>query len=167
MPESKKVFSTTTNWLYTYTKISFFARIRRFLLVKANSSSKKQQFGPSDHLFDDNNPRIIINTRTASYGNSKVSEVPDMQQQQVVAVKEKEENGWTVLQRSVKKLHFGSWEEKEMAMESIKKLARNDSKTKKSLAELGVIPPLIGMIQSEKQSLAVQTLIQLANGSFT
>lgn len=156
MPES-----STTTWLYTYTKTSFFARIRRFLLVKANSSSKKQQFGPPDHLFDNNNPRIIINTR-----NSKVSEVPDMQQQ-VAAVKEKEENGWTVLQRSVKKLHFGSWEEKEMAMESIKKLARNGSKTKKSLAELGVIPPLIGMIQSEKQSLAVQTLIQLANGSFT
>lgn len=169
MPES-----STANWLYTYTKIRFFTRIRRLLLVKATSSSKKQ-LEPSDHLFDDSNPRIIINT-TSSCVDVKQSEVPEMHQEEVVMVREKEndreeeENGWTVLQRSVKKLHFGSWEEKELAMEVIKKLARNDSKKKKSLAELGVIPPLVGMVQSEvveRQRLAVQTLIELADGSFT
>lgn len=159
MPEA-----STSNWLYTYTKIRFFTRIRRFLLVKAASS--KKQLSSSDQF--DNKPIII----TGSGVNIKL-EVPEMQEVVVTDTEkenDQEEDGWTVLQRSVKKLHFGSWEEKELAMESIKKLARNDSKRKKSMAELGVIPPLVSMVLSEvveRQRLAVQTLIELSNGSFT
>ncbi|KAG8365528.1 hypothetical protein BUALT_Bualt18G0114400 [Buddleja alternifolia] len=74
------------------------------------------------------------------------------------------------LQRSVKRLHFGSWEEKEAAATEIKKLAAEDLKRRRTMAELGVIPPLVDMVGSKvvaRQRLAVGALIELANGSFT
>jgi hypothetical protein len=74
-----------------------------------------------------------------------------------------------VLQRSVKRLHFGSWEEKEMAALEIKKLAREDAKMRNLMAELGVIPALVGMVASEvagRQRVAVNALIELANGTY-
>ena len=41
------------------------------------------------------------------------------------------------MQKSVKRLHFGSWEEEAAATE-IRRLAQEDVKTRKSLAELGL-----------------------------
>ncbi|KAL0442668.1 UNVERIFIED_CONTAM: hypothetical protein Slati_1989500 [Sesamum latifolium] len=80
-------------------------------------------------------------------------------------------DGWVVaLRKSVKMLHFGSWEEKEAAAKEIKRLAEEDLKRRKTMAELGVIPPLVAMVGSEvvaRQRLAVGALIELANGSFT
>ncbi|KAK4399213.1 hypothetical protein Sango_1396800 [Sesamum angolense] len=80
-------------------------------------------------------------------------------------------DGWVVaLRKSVKMLHFGSWEEKEAAAKQIKRLAEEDLKRRKTMAELGVIPPLVAMVGSEvvaRQRLAVGALIELANGSFT
>lgn len=75
-----------------------------------------------------------------------------------------------VLQRSVKKLHFGSWLEKEMAAKEIERLAREDGKIRKFLAQLGVIPVLVAMAASEvaaQRRVAVTALIELANGSYT
>nr|GMD03058.1 U-box domain-containing protein 7-like [Ipomoea batatas] len=74
------------------------------------------------------------------------------------------------MQKSVKKLHFGSWEEKEAAAMEIKTVAQQDLKRRKSMAELGVIPPLVSMFGSqvaERRRLAVQALVELANGSYT
>lgn len=80
-------------------------------------------------------------------------------------------DGWVmVLRRSVKRLHFGSWEEKEAAAGEIQKLAGEDLKRRKTIAELGVIPPLVAMVGSEvvaRRRMAVRALIELANGSFT
>lgn len=79
-------------------------------------------------------------------------------------------NMWVVLQRSVKGIHFGSWEEKETAVKEIKSLAKQGSKNRRFLAELGVIPPLVAMVGSQvvgRRRLAVQTLLQLANGTYT
>ncbi|KAL0305646.1 UNVERIFIED_CONTAM: hypothetical protein Sradi_5981900, partial [Sesamum radiatum] len=77
-------------------------------------------------------------------------------------------DGWVVaLRKSVKMLHFGSWEEKEAAAKQIKRLAEEDLKRRKTMAELGVIPPLVAMVGSEvvaRQRLAVGALIELANG---
>ncbi|KZV51098.1 U-box domain-containing protein 7-like [Dorcoceras hygrometricum] len=79
--------------------------------------------------------------------------------------------GWVVtLQKSVKSLHFGSWEEKEAAAEEIRELAEKCLKRRKIMVGLGVIPPLIAMVGSgvvARQSLAVRALTELANGSFT
>ncbi|KAF3452097.1 hypothetical protein FNV43_RR08194 [Rhamnella rubrinervis] len=74
------------------------------------------------------------------------------------------------LQRAVKRLHFGSWEEKEMAAKEIERLAKEDVKVKKLVAELGVIPVLVNMSASEvvdRRRLAVMALTELANGTYT
>ncbi|KAK6124203.1 hypothetical protein DH2020_042039 [Rehmannia glutinosa] len=79
-------------------------------------------------------------------------------------------NWVAALQKSVKMLHFGSWEEKEAAAEEMKTLAEEDLTRRKTMVELGVIPPLVAMVGSEvvaRQRLAVRALIELANGSFT
>ncbi|KAH6790305.1 ARM repeat superfamily protein [Perilla frutescens var. frutescens] len=79
-------------------------------------------------------------------------------------------NWMAVLQKSVKMLHFGSWEEKETAAREMKKLAEEDVKRRRTMAELGVIPPLVAMVGSEvvaRQRLAVRVLIEIANSSFT
>jgi len=75
-----------------------------------------------------------------------------------------------VLQRSVKRLHFGGLEEKEMAAIEIERLAREDVKMRKLMAELGVIPALVGMVASElagRRRVAIKALIELANGTYT
>lgn len=81
------------------------------------------------------------------------------------------EGDWiVVLQRAVKRLHFGSWEEKEAAAKEIKGLAGEDVNRRKLMAELGVIPPLVAMLGSDvvaRRRLAVQALLELANGTCT
>lgn len=76
-----------------------------------------------------------------------------------------------ILQRSVKRLHFGSWEEKAAAAREIKRLAGDDLRRRKLMADLGVIPPLVAMVGSEyaadHRRLAVQALFELANGTCT
>lgn len=74
------------------------------------------------------------------------------------------------LRRSVKMLHFGGWEEKEAAAREMKRLAEEDGKRRRTMAELGVIPPLVAMVGSEvaaRRRLAVRVLVELADGSFT
>lgn len=83
---------------------------------------------------------------------------------------EKEEDVSFVLQRSVKKLHFGGWSEKEVAAEEVKRMAARDGKTRKLLAGLGVIPALVSMLVSEAarcRRAAVQALVELGNGTHT
>ncbi|XP_068667241.1 U-box domain-containing protein 45-like [Aristolochia californica] len=75
-----------------------------------------------------------------------------------------------VLQRSVKKLHFGDWEERETAAKEITTLAAEDLRTRKSLAALGVIPTLVGMLNSDvagRRMSAVRALVELSNGTQT
>ena len=81
-----------------------------------------------------------------------------------------EEGGEIVMQKAVKKLLFGKWEEREMAAVEIKRLAEEDVKIRKNLAELGVIPPLVEMADSgdsSRRRSAIQALLQLADGTFT
>lgn len=83
---------------------------------------------------------------------------------------EKKEQDMVILQKAVKKLHFGSCEETETAAKDIKKLAAEGLNRRKFMAELGVIPSLVAMAGSEvvaRQRLAVEALIELANGTYT
>ncbi|KAI3796793.1 hypothetical protein L1987_39478 [Smallanthus sonchifolius] len=77
----------------------------------------------------------------------------------------------TIMQRSVKRLHFGSREEKAAAAREIKRLAGDDLSRRKLMAELGVIQPLVAMVGPEyttsRRRLAVQALLELANGTCT
>ncbi|KAF8413764.1 hypothetical protein HHK36_001757 [Tetracentron sinense] len=126
-------------------ELRFFARIRRFLQIKTAGS----RYGSSGQF------------EKGTVEEEKKYE-PEMENET--------EDDLIVLQRSVKKLHFGSWEEKETAAKEIKILAREDLRTRKSLAALGVVPSLMSMIDSEvlgRRRLAVQALIELANGTYT
>ncbi|XP_052884021.1 U-box domain-containing protein 7-like isoform X1 [Gossypium arboreum] len=132
-------------------KLKFFTRIRRFLQSKA----ARKQYGSSasDHS---NKLRIVNNT--------------DEEEDLVVEKTESELDGSMALQKSVKRLHFGSWEEKEMAAKAIEKLAQEDVKVRKLMAELGVIHMLVSMVDTEvvgRRLAAIKALIELADGTFT
>ncbi|XP_009614486.1 U-box domain-containing protein 45 [Nicotiana tabacum] len=146
--------STTSNWYLTCIKLRFFTKVRRFLQLKAAS---KKPLKPSDQPRENSDTLIVIEEGEKGI-MGKESDIKD--------------NGWMVLQKSVKKLHFGSSEEKEVAAKEIKKLAKEDLKRRKLMAELGVIPPLVAMIGGSevvvrRQRLAVQALVELSSGSFT
>ncbi|CAJ1939274.1 unnamed protein product [Sphenostylis stenocarpa] len=73
-----------------------------------------------------------------------------------------------LLQRSVKKLHFGSWEEKEVAAKEIESLAKEDEKVRELASELGVVRVLVSMVASNvagRRRVGLKALIQLSNGS--
>lgn len=141
--------NTPSNYsFFTYTNLKFFTKSRRFLLLKA--SIKRHE--PSDQNL---------------MGNYKKGEKTE---QLTEEMEDRESNNWAILQRSVKRIHFGSWEEKEVAAEEIKGLAGEGVKRRKLMAELGVIPPLVAMVGSHvvaRRRVALQTLIQLANGTYT
>ncbi|XP_076906452.1 U-box domain-containing protein 45-like [Bidens hawaiensis] len=139
--------SSSSSWSQVLVKLKFFSKIKRF--VHKTSGSKRrdnEQTTVVDHIEtvdrDDNINNIIINDDEGS-----------------------------ILQRSVKRLHFGSKEEKAAAAEEIKRLAGDDLSRRKLMAELGVIPPLVAMVGLEYSTshrrVAVQALVELANGTCT
>ncbi|KAL1169724.1 hypothetical protein V6Z11_A05G165600 [Gossypium hirsutum] len=143
--------SSSSIWLLSCRKLKFFTRIRRFLQSKA----ARKQYGSSasDHS---NKLRIVNNT--------------DEEEDLVVEKTESELDGSMALQKSVKRLHFGSCEEKEMAAKAIEKLAQEDVKVRKLMAELGVIHMLVSMVDTEvvgRRLAAIKALIELADGTFT
>ncbi|MBA0720315.1 hypothetical protein Golax_007940, partial [Gossypium laxum] len=143
--------SSSSIWLLSCRKLKFFTRIRRFLQSKA----ARKQYGSSasDHS---NKLRIVNNT--------------DEEEDLVVEKTESELDGSMALQKSVKRLHFGSWEEKEMAAKAIEKLAKEDVKVRKLMAELGVIHMLVSMVDTEvvgRRLAAIKALIELADGTLT
>lgn len=143
--------SSSPIWLYSYIKLRFFNRIRRFLRSK-NNNRKRNTTSSDPHRFDTSSSRPV---KVMVKESSGVGDVED------------EGLG---LQMAVKKLHFGSWEEKELAAEEIGTLAKDDVKVSKLVGGLGVIPVLVSMTASEvvdRQRVAVFALIQLANGTYT
>lgn len=144
--------SSSPIWLLSYIKLQFFGRIRRFLRSKA----ARKRYGSTTDRFD------VVSIK---------SSVDDEVVVQPVMGREKsEDDSAVVLQRSVKKLHFGRWEEKEKAAMEIERLAREDGKTRKLMAELEVIPVLVAMVASDVPSrrlVGVTALIELARGTYT
>ncbi|KAG6777140.1 hypothetical protein POTOM_016943 [Populus tomentosa] len=145
MPEPPPSPSSSSIFALSYLKLQFFARVRRFLQTKRAQKSNKTR-----------TKAMVIKEEQAT-----ITTV-DRQSSDI-------DDDSVVLQRSVKRLHFGSWEEKEMAALEIEKLAREDAKMRNLMAELGVIPALVGMVASEvagRQRVAVNALIELANGTY-
>ncbi|XAR66560.1 Ubiquitin--protein ligase [Bertholletia excelsa] len=141
-----------SSWFQAYIKLRFFARIRRFLQLRTCS----KRYRPSDQ-FDEPKVKDIDNEE-------------GREERDVGTEGDGELVGWVALQRSVKRLHFGSWEEKEAAAKEIRRLAKEDLRVRRSVAELGVVPPLVAMAGSVlggRRKLAVQALIELANGNYT
>jgi hypothetical protein len=145
MPEPPPSPPSSSIFALSYLKLQFFARVRRFLQTKRAQKSNKTR------------TKAMVNKEEQATITTVDRQSSDIDDDSVV------------LQRSVKRLHFGSWEEKEMAALEIKKLAREDAKMRNLMAELGVIPALVGMVASEvagRQRVAVNALIELANGTY-
>ncbi|KAE8659674.1 hypothetical protein F3Y22_tig00116962pilonHSYRG00860 [Hibiscus syriacus] len=139
-------------WLLSCMKLKFFTRIRRFLQSKA--ARKLCVSSSSDH----SNESIIKSNR-----NEEEDRV-------IIEKTESELDGSAALRKSIMRLHFGSWEEKEMAAKAIEKLAKEDVKARKLMAELGVIQMLVSMLATEVTGrclAAIKALIELADGTFT
>lgn len=146
--------SSSPIWLLSYIKLQFFGRIRRFLRSKA----ARKRYGSTTDRFD------IVSIK------SSVDDDDEVVVQPVMGREKSEDDSALVLQRSVKKLHFGRWEEKEKAAMEIERLAREDGKTRKLMAELEVIPVLVAMVASDVPSrrlVGVTALIELARGTYT
>ncbi|XP_076948580.1 U-box domain-containing protein 45-like [Bidens hawaiensis] len=144
------VESSSSSWSQVLVKLKFFSKIKRFVHKTSGSKRRDNEHTPVvDHLesvdHDDN-----INNISNSIINDDES---------------------SILQRSVKRLHFGSKEEKTAAAREIKRLAGDDLSRRKLMAELGVIPPLVAMVGLEysisHRRVAVQALVELANGTCT
>jgi hypothetical protein len=77
------------------------------------------------------------------------------------------------IRKAVKRLSFGaSWEEKAEAAAEVGRLARSDERTKRTLPELGVVPPLLSMLVDAgggggagARTAAARSLLELARGT--
>ncbi|KAI3818702.1 hypothetical protein L1987_12517 [Smallanthus sonchifolius] len=137
------VDSSSSSTMYqVYAKLTFFSKIRRF--VHKTSASKRCDVVQTAEL-------IVDHIESINH------------------VDDDDDSG--ILQTSVKRLHFGSMEEKAAAAREIKSLAKDDLSRRKLMADLGVIRPLVAMVGSESTTahrrLAVQALLELANGTCT
>ncbi|KAK7306554.1 hypothetical protein VNO77_44502 [Canavalia gladiata] len=140
-------------WVLSKIKLQFFTRIRRFLQSKAT----RKRCDPSDE-FD--------MAKSRAEHNNKVENLEAVQ----VMHKHKEEESEILLQKTVKMLHFGSCEEKEVAAKEIEKLAKEDVMVRKLITELGVVPVLVSMVASPaagRRRAGLMALIHLADGTYT
>lgn len=148
--------SSSSIWVLSNIKLQFFARIRRFLQSKAT----RKRCEPSDR-FDTAKNKTEPDNKVENFETVQVTEKH----------KEKEEEESVIMmQRTVKMLHFGSWEEKEVAVKEIEKLAKEDVKVRKLITELGVVPVLVSMAVSpvnSRRRAGLTALIHLADGTYT
>ncbi|KAA0057030.1 U-box domain-containing protein 7 [Cucumis melo var. makuwa] len=135
------------SFYYSYMhELRFLSLIRRFLRSKSKSSRKRLRFPShpsSDILFPEIEHSIVDDDDQLAASSS------------------------SVLQRTVKSLHFGDGDEKERAAKEIERLIKKESgnsKVRKLIVDLGVIPALVAMADSDH--FAVKALIQLANHTF-
>lgn len=144
--------SSSSAWSRVSMKLKFFTRIKRFVNKTATATATKRCDQPD------------------SGEERPVDLIGDQEEKSTESINhDDDDNG--VLQRSVKRLHFGSREEKAAAAREIKRLAGDDLRRRKMMADLGVIRPLVNMVGSEytaaHRRLAVQALLELANGTCT
>ncbi|XP_028764705.1 U-box domain-containing protein 7-like [Neltuma alba] len=148
--------SSSSNGVLSSITLHILARIKRFLKPKATRVSSD----PSDQL------EISI---TKSESNIDKVENCESARQAMEKQSCEEEQSVISLKSCVKKLHFGSWEEKEMTAKEIERLAKEDVRVRKLITELGVVPELVSMVASEvagRQLAGLKALVQLAHGSY-
>ncbi|XP_020238714.1 U-box domain-containing protein 39 [Cajanus cajan] len=152
--------SSSSIWVLSNIKLQFFARIRRFLQSKAT----RKRCEPSDR-FDTAKNKTEPDNKVENFETVQVTEKHKEKEEE-----EEEEESVIMMQRTVKMLHFGSWEEKEVAVKEIEKLAKEDVKVRKLITELGVVPVLVSMAVSpvnSRRQAGLTALIHLADGTYT
>lgn len=161
--QEKPSSSLSSKWVVTYSsKFQFFLKMRRFFIQHKKPTKKQPLPLPLPYDF---NVHVINN-------DNDLLEVKAEETEEVMQGKSDggDRADGAVLQRAVKELLFGKWAEKENAAKEIKRLASENVKMRKSLGELGVIPPLVAMVDSDvvsRRLLAVQALNHLSDGTFT
>nr|XP_043625318.1 U-box domain-containing protein 7 [Erigeron canadensis] len=144
--------SSPSTWYQVYLKLKFFSRMRRRFANKTT-------------------PNVRCEPPSSQSCNERIVDMIVDQREKIEIINHCDENDDTILQKSVKRLHFGSKEEKAVAAKEIKRLARDDMRRRKMMADLGVIPPLVAMVGCEytaaHRRLAVEALVELANGTIT
>lgn len=141
MSSSSASSSPSSSWQLSYIRPGFSTCIRKFLRSKTAGTEGKA---------------------------IESSEQNCISAAAIDADKPSEEEDSVPLQRAVKRLHFGGLEEKKAAAFEIERLAREDVKVKKLMAELRVIPALVDMVAAAGQRReAVGALLELASGTYT
>ncbi|KAG7019585.1 U-box domain-containing protein 6, partial [Cucurbita argyrosperma subsp. argyrosperma] len=112
---------------HSYIKILFLTRVRQFLRSK---SSRKRFRSPSDP--------------------SEISR-PEIREREESYIRQYDPAS-SVLQRTVKSLHFGDGEEKQRAAKEIERLIKESAKVRKLMVDLGVIPALVAMADSDQNN---------------
>ncbi|KAI9120807.1 hypothetical protein K1719_007840 [Acacia pycnantha] len=151
--------SSSSNGVLSSIKFHVLAHIKRFLKPKAVRviSDPSDKLDMSITKADSNNIDKVENCESA------------MQAMRKQSFEEDEEESVILLKRCVKKLHFGSWEEKEVTAKEIERLAKEDIRVSKLITELGVVPELVSMVASEvpgRRLAGLKALVQLAHGSY-
>ncbi|KAK7302929.1 hypothetical protein RJT34_13826 [Clitoria ternatea] len=187
--------SSSSIWVLSNIKLQFFGRIRRFLQSKAT----RKRCEPSDqieiaksraeqnnireenietdiaksraeqNILREENIETDIAKSRAEQNNNRIENIGTVQVMEKQKEEEEEESE-IMLQKTVKMLHFGNWEEKEVAAKEIEKLAKEDVKVRKLITELGVVPVLVSMVASSvvnRRRAGLTALIHLADGAYT
>ncbi|CAI8591024.1 unnamed protein product [Vicia faba] len=148
--------SSSSIWILSNMKLQFFTRIKRFLQSKATRKRCD--------ISDQSNKEKTITKQNKAEKIEAVQVVENHKEE--VEVEETE----ILLQKTVKMLHFGSWEEKEVAAKEIECLVKDDVKVRKLITELGVVPVLVSMVASSvvsRRRAGLTALIYLADGTYT
>jgi hypothetical protein len=159
MPTPSPSSSSSSIWVLSNIKLQFFTRIRRFLQSKAT----RKRCDASDCLNREEN------TQNKDEQN-KVEKIETVEVMENHKEEEEVEETEILLQKTVKMLHFGNWEEKEVAAKEIESLVKEDVKVRKLITELGVVPVLVSMVASQvasRRSAGLTALIHLADGTYT
>ncbi|XP_030547259.2 uncharacterized protein LOC115752966 [Rhodamnia argentea] len=150
LPDPPPPSPASSSWLRSYMKLRLFARLRRFLRAKTAGKSRKQ---PG-----------LVGVSASRRGINSQDDVDRGGGDSTM------EDGSVALQRAVKRVHFGSAEERQAAAAEIVRLAREDARAKKLMAELGVVQALVAMVGVNGDGArrgAIRALIELANGNHT
>jgi hypothetical protein len=156
--------SSSSIWVLSNIKLQFFTRIRRFLQSKAT----RKRCDASNCLNREENTQ----NRDEQNKVVKIETIEAMENHKEEEEEEEEEVEETeiLLQKTVKMLHFGNSEEKEVAAKEIESLVKEDVKVRKLITELGVVPVLVSMVASQvasRRSAGLTALIHLADGTYT
>ncbi|KAF3775261.1 U-box domain-containing protein 7 [Nymphaea thermarum] len=148
-----------------YIKLRFFIRIRRFIGNQAGKS-----YCTNEPAMAEKAAAVLVDEKEENGSEELLVDMKaegDEEEAERVSI---DDGLLSTLQRSVKELHFGGSEEKERAAVAIKRLASGCLQTRRSLAQLGVIPPLVAMLVSKfsgHRISALQALIEIGNGNYT
>jgi hypothetical protein len=170
--------SDPPSWVASYSKLNFFFRLLRCLKYRKRKSNgllmgipalESVDIPPISEVSEDPREHNEISPEVNFNEETQQEDCPSIGTRSLINEGESRDHG-SALRHAVKELHFGSLDEKFEAAIEIQRLAKENVKTRKSLAVLGVIPSLVAMLSStvpDHCHASLQALIELASGNYT